>query len=104
MVGRAAEVDLTTLVKQDGLVEEIVRGLRRLVDGDERGRAGELGLMAKGADELERRRRVETTGRVIPALERRLGEGGLRDGNALALTTTIARSAEVLVPRQQAHT
>ena len=103
-VGRAAEVNLTTLVEQDDLVKEIVRGLRRLVDGDERGGAGELGLMAKGAYELERRRRVETTGRVIPALERRLGEGGLRNGNALALTTTIARSAEVLVPRQQAHT
>lgn len=90
------EEDLTALVKNDGLVKQIVGSLWGLVDGDARSAAEELGLQPEGLAELDSVCRIKTSGRVIPALQRRSGERCLRDGHPLPLST--GNTADVLVP------
>ncbi len=90
-----AEEDLAAFVQHDSLVEEIIGALGSLVDGDARGAAEQLRLQPQRAAELDRVGAVETSGAVVPALERGAGERRLGDGNTLPLATRD--TADVLV-------
>lgn len=82
----AAKEDLATLVEDDGLVEQVVGGLGRLVDGHAGGVVEQLRLQAQRLAELDGVGRVETSGGVVPALQGSTRQGGLGDGDTLALT------------------
>jgi len=83
----AAKEDLATLVEDGGLVEKVVSALRRLVNGDNSGVVEKLGLETKGFAEFDSVGRIETSSRVIPALQRSSRQSSLRNGDTLALTT-----------------
>lgn len=86
----AAKEDLPALVQHNGLVEQVVGTLGRLIDGNTGGAAKQLGLQAESLAELDGVGAVQTTGTVVPALERRTREGSLGDGDALPLTARHA--------------
>lgn len=79
-----SEVDRPALVEDDDLVEDVVRRLGRLVDGDTSDRVVHRQTRLDRLAERDGRCRVETSGRVVPALEGRVGERDLGDGDSLA--------------------
>ena len=90
-----SKVDLAALVQHDGLVEDVVDGLAGLVDGDDGSGSRVLRRQAERLYEFQGRSAVETTGAVVPALQRAASEGGLRNADALALAAR--NTADVLV-------
>ncbi|KAI6753414.1 hypothetical protein HG531_005583 [Fusarium graminearum] len=83
----AAKEDLSTLVDDGRLVEQVVGALRRLVDGHNGGVVEKFGLQTEGFAKFDGVGRVETSSRVVPALQRSSRQGSLGNGNTLALTT-----------------
>lgn len=82
-----AEKNLLAFIEDGDLVETVVSGLRSLVDGDGGGDADVVGVQTEIFAEFDGVGRVETTGGVVPALERSAGEGGLGNSYSFSLAT-----------------
>lgn len=88
--GCLAKEDLLAFVQDANLVKQVVSRLRRLVDGDDRRRAHVLGAHPEVLAELDSVGRVQTSRRVVPALQRCARQRRLSDRDSLPPIETLA--------------
>jgi len=77
------EVDGSTLVKDDDLVEEVIGGLGSLVDGDAGDGSVESETVLDRTAERDGGGGIESSSRVVPEHERSVTEGDFSDGDSL---------------------